>query len=131
MECEIRVPSTVINGAVQGNVYSSKHLELAPKSKSKSKVKVKVKGNVFYAVVEMAAGRGSMTALFTARMPTLSGTPPAQMPKRTVLAPGLPRKADRTLNLTKLVGLKIMPVENHVKQPLSALEYTDVSCGNI
>jgi cytoskeletal protein CcmA (bactofilin family) len=56
VEGEIRVPSIVINGAVQANVYSSKHLELAPKSK--------VKGNVFYTLVEMAAGaevNGSLT----------------------------------------------------------------------
>lgn len=48
VEGEIRVPSVIINGAVQGNVYSSKHLELASKSR--------VQGNVFYTLVEMAAG---------------------------------------------------------------------------
>jgi len=56
VEGEIRVPCVIINGLVDGNVYSSKHLELASKSR--------VKGNVFYTLVEMAAGaevNGSMT----------------------------------------------------------------------
>ena len=48
VEGEIRVPCVIINGAVQGNVYSSKHLELASKSR--------VHGNVYYVLVEMAAG---------------------------------------------------------------------------
>ncbi|MBE9538280.1 MAG: polymer-forming cytoskeletal protein [Proteobacteria bacterium] len=48
VEGEIRVPAVVINGAVEGNVYSSKHLELATKGR--------VHGDVFYALVEMAAG---------------------------------------------------------------------------
>ena len=58
VEGEIRAPSVVINGTVEGNVYSSKHLELAPKAK--------VEGNVFYTLVEMAAGsevNGSLTHL--------------------------------------------------------------------
>jgi len=48
VEGEIRAPSVVINGAVEGDVYSSRHLELAAKAR--------VKGNVFYTLVEMAAG---------------------------------------------------------------------------
>jgi cytoskeletal protein CcmA (bactofilin family) len=38
----------IINGSVDGNVYSSRHLELASKAR--------VQGNVFYSLVEMAAG---------------------------------------------------------------------------
>jgi cytoskeletal protein CcmA (bactofilin family) len=56
VEGDIRVPCVIINGEVKGNVYSSKHLELASKSR--------VQGNVFYTVVEMAAGaevNGSLT----------------------------------------------------------------------
>jgi cytoskeletal protein CcmA (bactofilin family) len=56
VEGEIRSPSVIINGEVEGNVYSSRHLELAPKAR--------VKGDVFYALVEMAAGsevNGSLT----------------------------------------------------------------------
>ena len=45
---EIRVPEIVINGRVEGNVYSSKHLELAAKAR--------VSGDVFYTLVEMAVG---------------------------------------------------------------------------
>jgi len=58
VEGDIRVPCIVINGAVQGNVYSSKHLELASKSR--------VQGNVYYTLVEMVAGsevNGSLTHL--------------------------------------------------------------------
>lgn len=55
IEGEIRCPAVIINGEVEGNVYASKHLELAPRAR--------VKGNVFYALIEMAAGsevNGSM-----------------------------------------------------------------------
>jgi cytoskeletal protein CcmA (bactofilin family) len=53
---EIRAPSVVINGTVEGDVHSSKHLELAAKGR--------VKGNVHYTMLEMAAGsevNGSLT----------------------------------------------------------------------
>ena len=48
VEGEIRAPKVVINGAVIGNVYATAHLELAPNSR--------VEGNVFYRLIEMAAG---------------------------------------------------------------------------
>ncbi len=48
VEGEIRAPDVIINGEVEGNVHSSRHLELAPKGR--------VCGNVFYNTVEMAAG---------------------------------------------------------------------------
>lgn len=48
VEGEIRAPSVVINGAVEGDVYSSQHLELAARAR--------VQGSVFYTRVEMAAG---------------------------------------------------------------------------
>lgn len=53
---EIRAPSVVINGEVEGDVYSGKHLELAAKGR--------VHGNVHYTLLEMAAGsevNGSLT----------------------------------------------------------------------
>jgi cytoskeletal protein CcmA (bactofilin family) len=56
VEGEIRVPRVIVNGLVTGDIYSSKHLELASKSR--------VQGNVFYTMVEMAAGaevNGSLT----------------------------------------------------------------------
>ncbi len=58
VEGDIRVPCVIINGEIIGDVYSSKQLELASKAK--------VKGNVFYTLVEMAAGsevNGSLTHL--------------------------------------------------------------------
>ena len=48
VEGEIYVPSVVINGEVTGSVYASKQLDLAPRSR--------VDGNVYYNLVEMAAG---------------------------------------------------------------------------
>lgn len=56
VEGEIRAPCVVINGAVKGNVHSTQQLELAAKAR--------VEGDVFYALVEMAAGsavNGSLT----------------------------------------------------------------------
>ncbi|MEM8564174.1 MAG: polymer-forming cytoskeletal protein [Pseudomonadota bacterium] len=48
VEGEIRSPSVIINGTVDGDVHSSHHLELASKAR--------VTGDVYYARVEMAAG---------------------------------------------------------------------------
>ncbi|MFT4519601.1 MAG: cytoskeletal protein CcmA (bactofilin family) [Halioglobus sp.] len=56
VEGDIRSPCIVINGAVHGDVHSSQQLELAAKGR--------VQGNVFYTLVEMAAGsevNGSLT----------------------------------------------------------------------
>ncbi len=48
VEGEIRAPSVIINGEIIGDVYSTKHLELASKAR--------VRGNVHYILVEMAIG---------------------------------------------------------------------------
>lgn len=48
VEGEIRAPSVIINGVIVGDVYSSKHLELAAKAR--------VQGNVHYTLVEIAIG---------------------------------------------------------------------------
>lgn len=48
VEGEIRAPAVVINGEVRGNVIARHHLELAPHAQ--------VSGDVFYTVLEMAAG---------------------------------------------------------------------------
>lgn len=48
VEGEIRAPNVIVNGRVQGNVYSSKHLELAKKAS--------VQGDVYYTVMEMVMG---------------------------------------------------------------------------
>ena len=61
VEGEIHAPSVIINGVVQGDVHSSKHLELASKGR--------VQGNVFYTLVEMAAGsevNGGLTHIVAA-----------------------------------------------------------------
>lgn len=52
---EIRAPIVIVNGKVQGNIYSSKHLELAAKGN--------VTGTVHYHSIEMVKGaqvNGSM-----------------------------------------------------------------------
>lgn len=48
VEGEISVPSVVINGLVEGDVRSSKHVELAAKAV--------VMGNVYYNLIEMVMG---------------------------------------------------------------------------
>lgn len=64
VEGDIRVPCIIINGEVIGDVHSSKQLELASKGR--------VKGNVFYTLVEMAAGsevNGSLTHIGDGSVP--------------------------------------------------------------
>lgn len=48
VEGDISAPTVVINGAVNGDVYASKHVELAAKAT--------VTGNVHYQVIEMVKG---------------------------------------------------------------------------
>lgn len=48
VEGEIRAPIVMINGTVEGCVHAARHLELAPCAR--------VSGDVFYNIVEMAAG---------------------------------------------------------------------------
>ncbi|MEO0443136.1 MAG: polymer-forming cytoskeletal protein [Pseudomonadota bacterium] len=48
VEGEIRVPTLVINGIVNGDVYSDKHIELAAKAV--------VNGNVHYSLIEIVKG---------------------------------------------------------------------------
>jgi cytoskeletal protein CcmA (bactofilin family) len=45
---EIKVPSVIINGLVEGDVHSTQHLELAAKGR--------VVGNVYYHLIEMVMG---------------------------------------------------------------------------
>lgn len=45
---EVKVSNLIINGTVTGNVYSTSHVELAPKAK--------IKGNVYYRLLEMSMG---------------------------------------------------------------------------
>lgn len=48
LEGDIKVPNVIINGTINGNVYASQHVELAPKAK--------IQGNVYYNLLEMAMG---------------------------------------------------------------------------
>lgn len=53
---DIRAPLVLVNGLVEGDVYASSQLELAPRGR--------VQGDVYYAMVEMSAGsevNGSLT----------------------------------------------------------------------
>ena len=72
VEGEIHAPSVLINGEVQGDVHSSRHLELAAKGR--------VMGNVYYTLLEMAAGsevNGSLSHLTDAgEKPTGRGNTP-------------------------------------------------------
>ena len=45
---EVKVPNLIINGSITGDVYSSSHVELAPKAK--------IKGNVYYRLLEISMG---------------------------------------------------------------------------
>tara|TARA_R110002049_G_scaffold35531_2_gene114628 strand:+ start:2194 stop:2631 length:438 start_codon:yes stop_codon:yes gene_type:complete len=45
---EIKVPNLIINGSITGDVYSTSHVELAPKAK--------IKGNVYYRLLEISMG---------------------------------------------------------------------------
>lgn len=72
VEGEIRAPSVVINGAVQGDVYATRHLELAAKAR--------VQGNVFYVLVEMAAGAEVNGSLAHMADPEKAGAVNAEAP---------------------------------------------------
>ena len=45
---EIRVPSIVVNGFVEGDIYASEHIELANKAK--------IQGTIYYKSMEMVKG---------------------------------------------------------------------------
>ncbi len=45
---EVKVPNLIINGSITGDVYSSSHVELAPKAK--------INGNVYYRLLEISMG---------------------------------------------------------------------------
>jgi cytoskeletal protein CcmA (bactofilin family) len=55
VEGEIRVPSIVINGTVNGNVYSDKHVELAAKAVVNGNVHYNLIGNLVYSAESSSA----------------------------------------------------------------------------
>jgi len=45
---DVHVPNTILNGQIEGDVYSSDHVELAPRAR--------ITGNVYYNLIEMSIG---------------------------------------------------------------------------
>jgi cytoskeletal protein CcmA (bactofilin family) len=45
---DVHVPNMVLNGQIEGDVYSSDHVELAPRAR--------ITGNVYYNLIEMSMG---------------------------------------------------------------------------
>jgi cytoskeletal protein CcmA (bactofilin family) len=68
---EVHAPHVVVNGQLRGDVYASGHIELAANAR--------VEGNIYYQVVQMAAG-----AMISGRL--IHGeAPPKQLPKPEVV----------------------------------------------
>ena len=85
VEGQIQAPSVIVNGSVEGDIHSTRHLELASKAR--------VKGNVFYTRLEMAAGsevNGSLSHVDNAE-------------------PGSPEKVDPSVEVVEAVDA-IRPV---------------------
>lgn len=71
IEGEVRAPHVVVNGQLRGDVYATGHIELAANAR--------VQGNIYYQVVQMAAG-----AMLTGRL--IHGEAPTkQLPKPEVV----------------------------------------------
>ena len=67
VEGEIRVPTLVINGTVNGDVYCDKHIELAAKAV--------VNGNVHYSLIEMVKGaQVNGNLVYSPKMPAKAST---------------------------------------------------------
>lgn len=65
---EVRAPHVIVNGQLHGDVYASERIELGAQAR--------VQGNVYYKLVEMAAG-----AMITGRMVHGEVAPQKQLPK--------------------------------------------------
>ncbi|MFA5684320.1 MAG: polymer-forming cytoskeletal protein [Lysobacteraceae bacterium] len=74
---EVRAPHVIVNGQLSGDVYAGDRIELGPTAR--------IQGNIYYKVIEMAAG-----AMVTGRM--IHGDAPKQLPKPEAA----PTKAART-----------------------------------
>jgi cytoskeletal protein CcmA (bactofilin family) len=71
IEGEVRAPHVIVNGELRGDVYATGHIELSAKAR--------VQGNIYYQVVQMAAG-----AMISGRL--IHGeSPPKQLPKPEVV----------------------------------------------
>lgn len=69
---EVRAPMMLVNGELHGDVYATERIELGPQAR--------VEGNVYYKLVEMAAG-----AMITGRMIHGEAPPAKQLPKPEAL----------------------------------------------
>jgi cytoskeletal protein CcmA (bactofilin family) len=72
IEGEVRAPHVIVNGQLRGDVYATGHIELAANAR--------VQGNIYYQVVQMAAG-----ATLTGRLIHGEPMPPKQLPKPEVM----------------------------------------------
>lgn len=81
---EIQSPLVIINGMVEGNVYSSNHLELAAKAR--------VQGNVYYHLIEMVMGSEVNGSL--AHRPSAELVPRQLAADRKAAQPGEDRVSD-------------------------------------
>jgi cytoskeletal protein CcmA (bactofilin family) len=71
IEGEVRAPHVIVNGQLRGDVYATSHIELSAHAR--------VQGNIYYQVVQMAAG-----AMISGRL--IHGeSPPKQLPKPEVV----------------------------------------------
>lgn len=68
VEGDIIAPNIVINGTVKGDVFAMKHLELAAKAA--------ITGNVYYNLVEMAAGASVNGSMVHSKDPDALPRPP-------------------------------------------------------
>ena len=88
VEGEIRAPSVIINGTISGDVYSTKHLELAAKAR--------VHGNVQYTLVEMAIGaevNGALKHISDAPAREAAAIPQTNAAEKLASAPTAPKAA--------------------------------------
>jgi cytoskeletal protein CcmA (bactofilin family) len=65
---EVRAPMVIVNGELHGDVHATERIELGPHAR--------IQGNVYYKLVEMAAG-----AMITGRMVHGEAPPAKQLPK--------------------------------------------------
>lgn len=81
IEGEVRVHNIVLNGTVEGDVYASQHIELAPEAR--------VQGNVYYNLIEMAMG-AEVNGNLVHKQEKLAdvGSKKASAPSATLVTPG-------------------------------------------
>ncbi len=75
---DIKAPKIIVNGRVNGDVYATKHLELAAKAE--------VNGNVHYHVIEMVKGaqvNGALVHIDDSKPSAVPQTPASAKPEAT------------------------------------------------